>query len=122
MSEIRIDSDAMTVAVSKAVLDSLESGQREQLIEAALKHLLTPGRNTYGRTKSPLEAAFDSAIEIAAHKHVKEILAEPGVAEQIRALVMAKVTAALAGEYQVTEAIGNAVGTAIASALRGDLR
>ena len=78
--DVKIDADGMQALVAKAVFDGLTGEKREALLQGAIKSLLeTPRgneRNYYGTKVSPLQEAFNRAIETAAQQHAIKFLAE----------------------------------------------
>lgn len=121
MSNIKIDDDIMQTVVAKAILEGIGPEQQNLLIEQAIRYLNTaPDSRGYGGPKpvSPLQDAFDSAVRIAAGDVVRELVRTEEYGEQIRAKIAEVVSAFLEDEYQMTDAIGEAVGTVISEKLR----
>lgn len=91
MAQIEIDGDSMQALVAKAVFDGLTGDKREALITGAIKSLLeTPkgnDRNYYGEKTSPLQTAFNRAIEQVAQEHATKFLAEdPDFQQRLKGL------------------------------------
>lgn len=78
--DVKIDTDGMQALVAKAVFDGMTAEKREALITGAIKSLLeTPkgnDRNYLGGKISPLQSAFNRAIEQVAREHAEKFLAE----------------------------------------------
>ena len=76
--DVRLDTDAMQALVAKAIFDGMTEEKRSELITSAIKSLLdTPkgtDRNYYGERKSPIQTAFDRAVEQVAMKHAQDFL------------------------------------------------
>ena len=60
--------------VQKAILDSLTAETRERLVEQAVKNLITPERDNYGRTpEPPIQAMFRTALYSCAEQAVQQV-------------------------------------------------
>lgn len=81
---------AMKALVIEAMYKSLDEGKRETLIKGAIATLLTvkeSGSAYYRDRASPLQAAFDDAIQQVARELVFEtVRAEGPIRERIKAL------------------------------------
>lgn len=75
---INLDEEAVRQAVSSALLDQLGADGQRKLVEAALTFLITPPKDTYGRSNpvSPLQEAFNMAVGQVAREIVKELVAD----------------------------------------------
>ena len=63
--------------VGAAVMQAITQENRDTLIQEAIQHLLSPSKDTYyGRTRSPLQAAFDYAVEQKAKEFIGKTLDE----------------------------------------------
>lgn len=123
MSEsFTINADAMKSIVAKAIMEGITQDQRDVLIEQAITHLIKPGPTSYGRTEpSPLQHAFNEAIERACNRVVDEIITErPEFNAKVRDAVTAAMTALVdGGNYDLSQKVGNAVGNAVAAWAQG---
>ena len=76
--DVKIDQDAMQALVAKAVFDGMTPDKREALLTGAIKSLMeTPrgnDRNYFGEKTSPLQTAFNRAVETVAMQHAVEFL------------------------------------------------
>lgn len=118
---IQIDGEAMQVIVSKAILEGIDAKQRDTLVEQAIKYLITAPRDRYGSaSNTPLQDSFNVAVHAATSGVVKELIAGDEMMAKIRAKVAEAVTAHMTNEWVLTEGIGQAIGDAVAKALRGD--
>lgn len=118
MTDLTINTDAMKTVVAKAILDSLEPQQREQMITAAIEYLITePERKDhYGRSEkmpSPLQNAFNDAVARSARSVVEDVLGEPGVQARIDAAIREAVAKAIADHGDLARSIGFAMGDVI---------
>lgn len=87
--DLRVDDSAMKSLVAKSIVDSLTPEMREKLIADAVTACLTAPADgsSYGRKRSPLQQAFDSAVDDAARKYATEIISEDtAFKEQLRNL------------------------------------
>lgn len=87
--DLRVDDDAMRSLVAKSIVDSLNQETRENLIKEAVRHVLaTPEQGSYfGSKRSPLQQAFDRAVEQEAMRYAKEVLeSDTSFKQQIQTL------------------------------------
>ncbi len=87
--DIKLDPESLKDVVSAAILKSLDDTKRDVMIEAALKHLLTPqGGSAYHKAESPLQTAFNNAVSFVATQIAKETLEnDSSVKANIQALL-----------------------------------
>lgn len=76
MSTINLSPEAISSAISGAILGSLDAKTREDLIRQSLEHLLTPKKDSswHGQKLSPLQEAFNIAVTSLARDEVKKNL------------------------------------------------
>jgi uncharacterized membrane-anchored protein YjiN (DUF445 family) len=76
--DLRVNDDAMKSLVAKAIMDSLTQENREKLITDAITQTLTKpeGGNSYAPKRSPLQQAFDNAVETEARKYAAQVVSE----------------------------------------------
>jgi len=60
--KIDLDSDMVKEVVSAAIFQSFDEQKRDSLIKSALDYLLKPGSESYNRGKTPLQSAFELAL------------------------------------------------------------
>jgi hypothetical protein len=86
--DIKLDPELIRDAVSSAVLQSLDENKRNSMIEAALKHLLTPSGDAYRKGESPLQTAFNNALSVVARDIAQKTLEDNAeVKEKIMGLL-----------------------------------
>jgi len=87
--DIKLDPETLKDVVSAAILKSLDDTKKDAMIESAIKHLLTPqGGGTYHKAESPLQTAFNTAVNLVAMQIAKETLEnKPSVRANIEALL-----------------------------------
>lgn len=87
--DISMNSDQLKDLVQEAILRAMDENQRETLIQAAIRHLLTSD-STYGRRESPIQHAFNSAVNGVAILIAKEQLeANTEVSAKMESLIQA---------------------------------
>ena len=126
--EIKIDTESMAQIASKAIFDELSQEQRDKVLLQAVQALLIPetNRNSFHVGKTPMQVAFDQAIQQAAQKAVQERIANsPEIRAKIDELlgpILLKGLEASAEHYDygLSEAIGSAVGNWLAQKARGE--
>lgn len=83
---LEIPVEELSTILNKAILDSLSEQTKANLVEAALKYLLTePERDRYGHKtdESPLQKAFNFALNRLAHEVADEVLAAHGARDKM---------------------------------------
>lgn len=90
---LKLEGPAVNAVISAAILQLVEKDGKDALIQSAINFLLTPrGDAVYGRTrKTPLEDAFNSAIDRIASNVVAEILKTPEMQAKIKPALTAAV-------------------------------
>lgn len=78
--------EAMNALVATAMMQALDQQKRDELIRRAIETLLTPASSNYGRGKSPLQDAFDMAVQSTAREIISEMLTTENVRDQIRTM------------------------------------
>jgi pyruvoyl-dependent arginine decarboxylase (PvlArgDC) len=84
MANLNLPDDQMREIVSAAILQTVTAENRDALITSAIASLLAPNSSGYGGRESPLQVAFNLAIQQTARQIVKEML---DTDEQIKAVV-----------------------------------
>ena len=86
--DVKLNDENMKDIIAKAVLDSMTPESRTEMIQAAIKSLLTkPVGNTYDK-KSPIQEAFDSAVRQVANQIAREqIIGNMEISSAITALI-----------------------------------
>ena len=78
--DIKIELKALNIqdVVVKAITEALDKEQRTLLLESALRYVITPRKKYVGSTeqKSPLQEAFERAIEQVAFEEAKKFFAD----------------------------------------------
>lgn len=114
-----IDSASMSTIVAKAIMEGIAQDQRDILMEQAIAKLIAPSKRNDGyRTTegpSPLQEAFDNAVEQACHRVVAELVTErPEFNDRIRAAVTEAMGKLIDGtDYDLSSRVGSAVGSAV---------
>lgn len=111
--KIDLDDANLKKLVSEAILASLTDEKRSALIQGALQYLLAPGEkmNGYGRaiTPSPIEEAFNLAINGVAHTVANEMLRnDPMVKNEIKKLIT-KAVEKMANSDEAVEKVRDAI-------------
>ncbi len=91
--EIKLDDKLIKSVVSEAILSAMDAQQRELLLKNAIQYLLTKQDGYGGRQQpSPIESAFNTAVENAARILVAEMLGgDDGFKNTIRGLIVSAV-------------------------------
>lgn len=120
---MNITDDAMRAAVTKALVETLTTEKRDELIQGAIAKILTEpsNPNSYGRDKSTvLEAAFFSAVRVLAETHAITLLRENAEFNtKLAALFADAARAVFDNEEKRAEVVG-AVAGAIKRAMTGE--
>jgi hypothetical protein len=88
MFEVKLNDEEMRKLASEAIFLAIDQESRDALVKQAIEYLLAPSKESYNRGRSPLQLAFQGAIEQVARKIVTEKLEnDPEVGKQIEGLV-----------------------------------
>jgi len=88
--KIEFNEDGLKDLVAGWVINQMDSDQKQAVIASAVKHLITAPKDSYGRaSNSPLQTAFNVAVEQAMHQVAREIvMGDVHVQAQIREMVI----------------------------------
>lgn len=87
--DVKLNDDAMTQIIQKAIIDSLTPERREEMLSAAVKSILSVPVNpgSYGEKRSILQAAFDNAVQQVAYDYVRtELSGQTEFREKVKKL------------------------------------
>lgn len=88
--QIQLDPVALREATAQAIMGILTPEIKAQLIETAIRALLTPSTNSWERGKSPIEVAFNDAVIHVARELAKEIVKnDPAIMQRLADLARA---------------------------------
>lgn len=84
---IQLDPVALREATSQAIMGILTPEVRAELISKAISALLAPSTNSWDKNKSPLEIAFNDAVnKVAREVCVKIVDEDPAIRDRVKAL------------------------------------
>lgn len=111
-----IADDVMRAAVAKAVLEALPQEKRDALLVDAIKALVAPQQDHYGRaTRSMLEEAFAMAARSSAVEIAREMFrSDPA----LRAMVQDVTAKAVAKMAEASDRIADALAEALEHKMR----
>ena len=73
---LNLDGDALRDATVQAMLGVLSPETKAKVLENAIQLLLAPSTNSYDRKKSPIELAFERAVERIANEEAVKLVSE----------------------------------------------
>lgn len=73
---LQLDGDALREATVQAMLGVLTPEVKAKMLESAVQTILAPSTNSWDRKKSPLELAFERAVEQIANAEAKRMIEE----------------------------------------------
>jgi len=73
---LNLDGEALREATVQAMLGVLTPETRAQIMESAIRALLTPSTSSWDRNKSPIELAFEHAVGQIAREEAHKLVAE----------------------------------------------
>lgn len=115
---IDIPQEQWAAIVGSAVMQSITDENRDTLIKEAVTHLLTPQKHSaFGRQRTPLQEAFDLALQQKATEYIREQF-EGELGEQVKTLVQEAVVKAFESERR-SELVVN-ITAAVVKAFRMD--
>jgi glycosyltransferase A (GT-A) superfamily protein (DUF2064 family) len=87
---LQLDSDALREATVQAIIGVLTPEVKANVLENAVQAILKPSTNSWEKNKSPLELAFERAVEQVANAEAKRMIEEDGaIRERIKELLRA---------------------------------
>ena len=112
-----ISDQDMKAAVAKAVLETLDQGKRDLLIQNALETLLAPRKGQYSsKEPSILQELFSSELELHARNVVRGYFADDGpMREKLDGFIQEIVKKMFTGEGG---ALGDALADIVAEAIK----
>ncbi len=88
MTDVKIDDSQVAMIISKQILDGLTTDQKDKMLTESIKQLVLPRPDSYGRISlSPLQQAFNAAVNNESTKLVEQWLKEPVNHEKIKGLI-----------------------------------
>ena len=77
MAELKVtlDGDAIRDATTQAILGILPEETKAKILEQAVIALLTPSTDSWAKKKSPIELAFETAVERIAREEAVKLVA-----------------------------------------------
>lgn len=117
---ITLDSEAIRKMVTESVLAQIEPQQQKAIIESAVQQMLTPPVNGYSGRKelSPLQQAFNTAVNNYCHDIARTWLAQPEVQEKLRTAAVDALGKLLETNWSLSGELGSAIAKAIESSLK----
>jgi hypothetical protein len=84
---VQLDPVALREATAQAIMGILTPEVRTALVQNAISAILKPSTDSWNRDKSPLQEAFNLAVQQCAREVAKEVVsADPSIVERLRAL------------------------------------
>jgi hypothetical protein len=115
---LNLDGDSLRDATVQAMLGVLTPEVRAQVLEKAIQAILAPSTNSWDRKKSPIELAFEAAVENLARQEAKRIVDEDtGFRDQIKALLRTTADKVLAADM---DKLAERMAAAFAESMRKD--
>ena len=83
---LKLDEEGLKKLAAEAILAQLTTEEKASILQQAVQFLLTPKETSYGyRKTTPLQDAFQVAVQQIAHQVAKEVLDEmPEVREKMK--------------------------------------
>lgn len=76
---LNLDGEALREATVQAIMGVLTPEVKAKMLENAVQAILNPSTDSWNKNKSPLELAFERAVEQVAHTEAKRMIEEDGV-------------------------------------------
>ena len=75
MTNIQINDESIRSAVSAAILQQLNTDNRDAILQQAVTYLITPPKDIYGRAQpTPLQVAMNEAVARVVHRVANELI------------------------------------------------
>jgi hypothetical protein len=115
---LKLDGDALREATVQAMLGVLTPEVRASVLEKAIQALMAPSTNSWDRKKSPIELAFESAVEQLARTETARLLKEDeALAARIRELIRMTADKVLSADM---DKLAERMASAFAESMRKD--
>jgi hypothetical protein len=73
---LQLDGDALREAIAQSILGQLTPELQRELLDKAIQAILAPSTNNWDKGKSPLQKAFEGAVEIVAQREAMRMVSE----------------------------------------------
>lgn len=73
---LQIEGDALREAIAQSIIGHLTPETQRQLLDKAIQAILAPSTNNYDRGKSPLQIAFENAVQRVAQEQALRLVQE----------------------------------------------
>ena len=115
---IKLDPVALREATAQAIMVTLTSDIRRDILDQSIRALLTPSTDSWRKGKSPIQEAFDQAVMQIAHEEAKRIVSEDAtIAAKIKDLLRETADKVISCD---TEQLSQRMADAFVSSLRRD--
>lgn len=115
---IDLDGEALREATMQAMLGVLTPEVKAKLLESAVQAILKPSTDSWNKKKSPLELAFERAVEQVAGVEAKRMIEEDGeMRERIKELLRTTADKVLNAD---TDKLAQRMADAFADSMRRD--
>ena len=86
--EIKLDDLNFQEVFNAAIIKTLDEKKKDELIKGAISYLMSEGDSTYGNDKTPLQHAFEDALQQKAREYIADFIdKDPTVKEAIIGLI-----------------------------------
>lgn len=104
---VKLDEQMFRNVAGATLFEMMEPALRERILREAIEQTLkTP---QYGRA-SPLQLAFDAAVEEKVREFVREqVAARPEIIDKVRSWVVAAIDKMLETDYEISNAVTTAI-------------
>lgn len=115
---LQLDGDALREATVQAMLGVLTPEVKAKMLESAVQAILKPSTNSWDKNKSPLELAFERAVEQVAREEAARMVAEdPAMRERVKELMRTTADKVLGADVQK---LADRMADAFVSSIRRD--
>jgi hypothetical protein len=73
---LQLEGDALREAIAQSILGHLTPEVQRELLDKAIQAVLAPSTNSYDRGKSPLQRAFEDAVQRVAQQEAVRMMTE----------------------------------------------
>lgn len=115
---LQLDGDALREATVQAMLGVLTPEVKAKMLENAVQAILKPSTNSWEKNKSPLELAFERAVDRLANEEATRMVAEdPVMRERVKELMRTTADKVLGADM---EKLAQRMADAFVSSMRRD--
>jgi hypothetical protein len=115
---LQLESDALREAIAQSIIGHLTPEAQRELLDKAVQAVLAPSTNSYDRGRSPLQIAFENAVQrVAQEQAVRLVQEDESMKTKLQQLLRDTADKVLAAD---TEKLSERMADAFVASMRKD--